>query len=156
MKQIAQLRHIRQLRAERAMQELGLSKHALKKANKFLKQCEEKYREYCEWRLKEDERLFLEIKEKLLPVKKVDEMKAKMLQLKEEEEKLDKEKNEAGDKVKEAEKYVEQCQANYGKAVSELEKFKDIHKKALDQQVADFEYKEEQEQEEFITSNIAL
>ncbi|ENC6658187.1 YscO family type III secretion system apparatus protein [Aeromonas hydrophila] len=146
---ISRLQQIKQLRLERAEQQLAAQQARLQQAHARQREAQQECLDYRQWRLLEEDRLFALCQAEQLDRKGLKEWQQQVALLREQEAHLEQLAAEQGERVAEERTRLQVCQLAVHRARQQQEKFAELHRQELTAQQALHDYNEEQEQEEF-------
>ncbi|MGC8720802.1 MAG: type III secretion system stalk subunit SctO, partial [Thermodesulforhabdaceae bacterium] len=142
------LLRIRRIREDRAEREVTSRRAAVDAATQFVARCQENLKAYRQWRLKEEDRLFNEIMERLVHLSDVEELRIQIADLRNEELVKEREVEEARKKLLEAQQRLQEARALHRKSVQARQKIEEHRKiwaveaKRLEEQISDKEMEE--------------
>ncbi|WP_426696481.1 type III secretion system stalk subunit SctO [Aeromonas hydrophila] len=146
---ISRLQQIKQLRLERAEQQLAAQQAKLQQAHARQREAQQECLDYRQWRLAEEDRLFALCQAEQLDRKGLKAWQQQVALLREKEAQLEQSAAEQGERVAEERIRLQACQLAVHRARQQQEKFAELHRQELTAQQALRDYNEEQEQEEF-------
>lgn len=146
---IGRLQKIKHLRLERAEQQLAAQQARLQQAHARQREAEQESRDYRQWRLAEEDRLFALCQQEQLDRKGLKAWQQKVALLREKEAHLEQMAAEQGERVAEERTRLQACQLAVHRARQQQEKFAELHRQEQAARQALRDYNEEQEQEEF-------
>ncbi|WP_033137841.1 type III secretion protein [Aeromonas finlandensis] len=146
---IGRLQRIKQLRLERAEQQLVTQQGRLQLARHRQLEAEQASQDYRQWRLAEEDRLFAICQAEQLDRKGLKQWQQQVALLREREAQLEQAAAEQAERVAEERIRLQERQQAVHRARQQQEKFAELHRQALASQRALRDYNEEQEQEEF-------
>ncbi|BDV01963.1 hypothetical protein TDMWS_20480 [Thermodesulfomicrobium sp. WS] len=136
---------IRRVREERAEREVTARREEMEAARRHLARCREDLQEYRRWRPGEEDRLFMEIKERFVHLDAVEELRLRISMLRAEELSKERAVGEAEQKFAEARQRFEEARAAYRKAVQGRQKIEEhrrlwtVEARKLEEESADKE-----------------
>lgn len=142
---------VRKFREEIAGNEALVKKTKLEEAVALVKKKKKELVEYRKWRIETEQKLFDDIKGKLINLKELDDIKIKIGLMREKEALLEQEIMEARKKRNSAQKKLEEAQEAYRTAIRETEKIEEHKKMWLEELTKEEEELQDKELEDFHT-----
>lgn len=146
---IGRLQRIKDLRLDRAEQQLAAQQARLQLARIRQREAEQESLDYRQWRLTEEERLFAICQTEQLDRKGLKAWQQQVSLLREKEAQLEQSAAEQAERVAEERICSQERQQAVHHARQQQQKFAELHRQELASQQALRDYNEEQEQEEF-------
>ena len=146
---IGRLQRIKDLRLERAEQQLTAQQARLQLARIRQHEAEQESLDYRQWRQAEEDRLFAICQAEQLDRKGLKAWQQQVALLREKEAHLEQLAAEQGERVAEERIRLQERQQAVHRARQQQQKFAELHRQELASQQALRDYNEEQEQEEF-------
>ncbi|WP_421229350.1 type III secretion system stalk subunit SctO [Aeromonas jandaei] len=146
---IGRLQRIKDLRLERAEQQLAAQQARLQLARIRQREAEQESLDYRQWRQAEEDRLFAICQAEQLDRKGLKAWQQQVALLREKEAHLEQLAAEQGERVAEERIRLQERQQAVHRARQQQQKFAELHRQELTSQQALRDYNEEQEQEEF-------
>lgn len=146
---IGRLQRIKDLRLERAEQQLTAQQVRLQLARIRQREAEQESLNYRQWRQAEEDRLFAICQAEQLDRKGLQAWQQQVALLREKEAHLEQLAAEQGERVAEERIRLQERQQAVHRARQQQQKFAELHRQELASQQAQRDYNEEQEQEEF-------
>ncbi|WCH23609.1 type III secretion system stalk subunit SctO [Aeromonas salmonicida] len=146
---IGRLQQIKQVRLERAEQQLTAQQARVQLARIRQREAEQESLDYRQWRLAEEARLFAICQAEQLDRKGLKAWQQQVALLRAKEAHLEQLAAEQGEQVIEERTRLQACQQTEYCARQQREKFAELHRQELAARQALLDYNEEQEQEEF-------
>lgn len=146
---IGRLQRIKDLRLERAEQQLTAQQARLQLARIRQREAEQESLDFRQWRLAEEDRLFAICQAEQLDRKGLKAWQRQVALLREKEAHLEQLAAEQGERVAEERIRLQERQQVVHHARQQQQKFVELHRQELASQQALRDYNEEQEQEEF-------
>ncbi len=119
---LGSLLRIRNLRERSAAAELAAARHRLEEAGRILQQRRDDLQRYGQWRIQREEELFLAVKNRLVSMARVDEMKGEMVAMGQEEARREEQVLTAEKAMHEAREALERAREVHARAVREKSK----------------------------------
>lgn len=146
---ISRLQQIKVLRRERTEQQLAAQQARVQLARTRQQEAELESQHYRQWRLQEEDRLFILCQEQQVDRKGLDQWQQQVALLREKEAHLEQIAAEQAERVAEERIRLQERQLAVHRARQQQEKFAELHRQEQVSQQALCDYHEEQEQEEF-------
>ncbi|MCW7547982.1 type III secretion protein [Photorhabdus sp. P32] len=146
---ISRLQRIKALRVERAEKHFSLQQMKLQMARQNHQQALQALRDYCQWRIEEEQRLFELCQGQPIDRKGLERWQQQVALLRENEAQLEKQAAEMKEKVEQELRQLQECQRVLHHARQQQEKFNELGRQQQEAIRAQGEYQEELEQEEF-------
>ena len=146
---IAQLLHIKSIRADRADNAVKQQEYRVKHSASLLKKAEQSATDYQHWRIEEEERRFAKAQQKTLLLRELEDLRQEIALLRGREAELQQQVVEAQKNLDNEREVLRQKKKNALAAHKTKEKFEELSQEETAELVRQQQYQEELEQEEF-------
>ena len=150
------LLRVRQHRKDAAGSQVRAKSYALENADRLVQQTRQQLDEYVVWRVKTEDTLYEEVKSQQISLKELDDLKIKVLLLREKQTFLEKELFEARSAREAAEKKLDEARKAYQEKQREMMKIEEHKKIWLTETRKQQELSREKEMEEFRRHNESI